>query len=117
MRQCTLFDFENRNITNLDHVMNNWFNRLCPGYDVDETSEYKVRNSKHNKTERNSFQLEITECQLEQGCITEKLDIKWLMQNLYFSVYTVEQTLDVIKVQSGAHATPLYQRDKFHSEF
>ena len=61
MRKCVLNDFLDKNITNFNEVEQTWFNRLCPANQVDDPL-FKVRNSKHNRTERNSFQIEITEC-------------------------------------------------------
>ena len=74
MRPCRFEDFKDKNITNLDQVADNWFNRLCPKIDEND-DQFKVLNSKFNKSQRNGFNIEVTDCQLQSGCVTSKPDI------------------------------------------
>ena len=51
---------------------------------------FRVRNGKYNKTDRSGFNIEITDCQLESGCETDKSSIEWIVGKLFFTIRTVD---------------------------
>ena len=61
MHPCTLEDFESLGIRDLKRDKEQFFHRLCPNMKKDDQL-YKVQNSYHDHKIRNSFQVEITQC-------------------------------------------------------
>ena len=95
MRRCTVDDFRNKGLRDVDDEMTN---RLCP-----EFTEFRVKNAFHHYVDRNSFALEITACHspFPGFCVSNTTEINWVITQLYFKMFALQQQIDYSSIKDN----------------
>ena len=85
-----------------------------------EDEIYKIKNPKSDLMDRSSFSIEMSLCQEDLGneCIHSESDIRYLMEILYFSIYSIETKAELAGfILDNDRKEPWIVRDAIKSQF